>query len=194
MKVTVTVDIRSKPFCYTEVITQTERIAESILYRFYLLCSYYPPTEEHYADPIEAMPVDPSHQYASYYGWKKRSSRENDVVVLAVNPSLKVYAKTITDMIQSLAGKKGQEFLKEFFAEQQSQGARPRDFHYRDPKVFQVALAGESYVEPCIMDFIEKGYLYAIICNEANKIHGSVTIRILHSDQGKICVFVDYGL
>lgn len=134
------------------------------------------------------MLVRPSLQYPAYYDtFQKRASREHDIVVLAVNPALKAYGQMITDTIEAASGKKGQDFLKEFFAEQQGQGAKPRRFHYRKPKVFQVSLGGENYVEPCIMDFNDKGYLYAIICNEANKRHGSVTLRILHSDQGKLC-------
>nr|CDS34191.1 expressed protein [Hymenolepis microstoma] len=135
-------------------------------------------------DLSEAVSMDPSLQYSDYYDTlQKRASREHDIVVLAVNPALKAYGQMITDTIEAVSRKKGQDFLKDFFADQQSQGAKPKQFHYRKPKVFQVSLGGENYVEPCIMDFNDKGYLYAIICNEANKRHGSVTLRILHSDQ-----------
>ncbi|VDO07101.1 unnamed protein product [Rodentolepis nana] len=132
----------------------------------------------------EAIPMDPSFQYSAYaVTLQKRVSREHDVVVLAVNPALKAYGQAIAHTIELFSGRKGQDFLQDFFAEQQSQGAKPRQFHYRRPTVFQVCLGGENYVEPCIMDFNDKGYLYAIICNEANKLHNSVTLRILHSDQ-----------
>lgn len=94
----------------------------------------------------------------------------------------------VVDTLNRYANEKGHVYLKDYLKEQQEQEPKSRPFHYRPLKVLQIALADEGLVELFVLDFINKGYLFAIILNDANRRHGSCTLRILHSDQGKLII------
>ncbi|KAM7533458.1 hypothetical protein Aperf_G00000124498 [Anoplocephala perfoliata] len=122
-------------------------------------------------------------QYSRHDAFPRRVSRQHDVIVLAVNAELKTYSQMVVETLNRYAEEKGRVYLKDYFKEQQGQGSKSRPFHYRPPRVLQVALEDEGLIEPYVQDFSHKGCLLAIILSDANRRHGSCTLRILHSDQ-----------
>lgn len=117
-------------------------------------------------------------------GVKSRCAiRKNDIVILAVTQDLVPYAREVLDFLGRRAAERGGALLAECLKQQQGMTRRPQAFTFRSPRVVEFVLISEDHVEPCMHDFTEAGFLYAIVLTETNRKHRSCNLRILHTGE-----------
>ncbi|KAM7533266.1 hypothetical protein Aperf_G00000124488 [Anoplocephala perfoliata] len=113
----------------------------------------------------------------------RRALRKNDIVILAVKQDLIPYAREVLDCLGRHAAERGGALLEEHLKQQRGMTRNLQAFAFRSPRVVQLLLISEAHVEPCMREFTEDGFLYALVLTETNRKDRTCNLRILHTGE-----------